>query len=199
MVSVITSNFPNDSSIIAGVFNIGSPKRLILFHFRYIKTTLKFCQKDEKLLAYYRKRQQKLSLSKLNYTYRLNPVDVSIVLGHFRQKWNFAVFWKKSQSSTDPKKKLMLGSWCSHKGSIPFPKIRQLSNILWNYSFFFVINQYDRPESRKDFFFMCISSTFTHLKKKPQSPCRYIFVYLRSQPRRTCSKKLLKLAKLHAY
>ena len=119
MVSVITSNFPNDSSIIAGVFNIGSPKRLILFHFRYIKTTLKFCQKDEKLLAYYRKRQQKLSLSKLNYTYRLNPVNVCIVLGHFRQKWNFVVFWKKSQSSTDPKKKLMLGSWCSHKRSIP--------------------------------------------------------------------------------
>ena len=40
--------------------------------------------------------------------------------------------------------------------------------------------------------FIFISSTFTHLKTKPQSPGRNIFGYLGSQPTRSCSKKLLK-------
>ena len=47
-VAVTTSNFPNDFSNIAGVFNIGSPKLLIRFNFQHPKTTLKHCQKNEK-------------------------------------------------------------------------------------------------------------------------------------------------------
>ena len=199
MAEVITSNFTNNFSTIEGVFNIASPKRLILFHFRYPKTTLKFCQRDKKLLAHSGKCQQKLLLSKLNYTYRLNPVNVCIVFGNFRQKWNFLVFWKKSQNCTDPKKKLMLGRWCSHKRSIPSPKIQLLSNILRNYSNFFAINQYDCREYRKEFFIYVYIINIYTFEKNPQSLGRYIFVYLRSQPTRTCWKRLLKLVKLHAY
>ena len=138
-------------------------------------------------------------LSKLSYTDRLNPVNVCIVFGNFRHKWIFFVFWKKSQNCTDPKKKLMLGRWCSHKRSIPSPKIQLLSNILWNYSNFFVINQYDCPEYRKDFFIYVYIINIYTFEKKTQSPGTHVFVYLRSQPTRTCWKRLLKLVRLHAY
>ena len=50
-VAVTTSNFPTDFSNIAGVFNIGSPKLPIRLNSHYPKPTLKYCQKDEKLLA----------------------------------------------------------------------------------------------------------------------------------------------------
>ena len=84
-----------------------------------------------------------------NYNYGLNAFNVSIVFRHFRQKWNFVVFWKKSRKVPQIQRKnpcCVVGA-CTEEIS---PKIRQSSSILWNYSVFIVINQSDRPESRKE-------------------------------------------------
>ena len=67
-VTVTTSNFPNDFSNIADVFNIGSPKLLIRFKCQYPKTTLKYCHKNEKWLA--NSRELYLWTEQLQYQYR---------------------------------------------------------------------------------------------------------------------------------
>ena len=84
-----------------------------------------------------------------NYTYGLNAFNVSIIFTHFRQKWNFVVVWKKSRNVPQIQWK---NSCCVVGASTKevSTKIRQSSSILWNYSVFIVINQSDRPESRKE-------------------------------------------------
>ena len=133
-----TSDFLNDFLNIARVFNIGSPKLLIRFNSQYPKTTQKFSQKDEKLVAY----------SRELYLWT-EQFHVSIVFGHFRQKWNFVVYWKKPRKLPQIQRKNSCWVVRAHTKEVS-PKIRQLSSILRNYSIFIVINQSDRPESRKE-------------------------------------------------
>ena len=84
-----------------------------------------------------------------NYTYGLNGFNVSTAFGHFRQEMKFCSFLEKTPiSSTDPKKKLMSGGWYSYKKIIP--ENSAVVQYFMKLQYFHLINQSDRPESRKD-------------------------------------------------
>ena len=86
-----------------------------------------------------------------NGTYGLNTFNVTIVFRHFRQKWNFQVFGKNPAKFQQLQRK---NSCCvvGARTKEVSPKIRQSPSILWNCSIFVVINQSDRPESRKELY-----------------------------------------------
>ena len=135
-----TPNITNDSSNIARVFNIGSPKLLIWFNSQYPEATLKFCQKDEKLLAYSRKWYLWTEHFQCYYSFQT-----------FQTEMKFSSFWKKPHKVQQIQRK---NSCCviGARTKEVSPKIRQLSSILWNCSIFVVINQSDCPESRKELY-----------------------------------------------
>ena len=90
-------------------FNTWSPKHLIYLYFQCPKIFLKLCQKDDKLLAYSRKRQQKFILSKENYL-RTRPFQCQHRFWTFRSKMEFCSFLeKKSRNATDTQKKALVG------------------------------------------------------------------------------------------
>ena len=95
-----TPNITNDSSNIARVFNIGSPKLLIWFNSQYPEATLKFCRKDEKLLAYSRKWY--LWTEHLQCYYRFQT---------FQTEMKFWSFWKKNLSNLHRSKEKTHVAW----------------------------------------------------------------------------------------
>ena len=133
-VAVTTSNFPNEFSNIAGVFNIGSRRLLIRFNSQYPKTTLKHCQKNEKLLAY--PRELYLWTEQFQCQYRFRTFQIRNEILQFSRK-NPAKFHRTI-------KKLTLGAWHSLKKVSPeFGSCPVFYEI--------VINQSDRPESKKSY------------------------------------------------
>ena len=137
-VAVPTSNFPNDIANIVRVFNIGSLKLLEWFNSQYPEATLKFCQKDEKVLAY--SRELYLWIEKFQFEYLFRT---------FQTEMKFCSFLEKNRKVPQFQRKnscWVVGARTKEVSS----KIRQLSSILWNYSIFIVINQSDRPEFRKE-------------------------------------------------
>ena len=100
-------------------------------------------RKMTNLLAYSRKSQQNFFLTKENYL-RTRPFQCQHRFWTFRSVMEFRSFLEeKSRSATDTQKKLMLGSWCSHKRREKevSPKIRHSSKILWNCSIFIVTRE----------------------------------------------------------
>ena len=83
-VAVPTSNFPNDIANIVRVFNIGSPKLLKWFNSQYPEATLKFCQKDEKVLAY--SRELYLWIEKFQCEYRFRTFQTEMKFCSFLEK-----------------------------------------------------------------------------------------------------------------
>ena len=97
-VAVPTSNFPNDIANIVRVFNIGSPK---LWN--------DLTPSTQKPLWNSVRRMKKYLHTLENYTYGLKSFNVSIVFGHFRQKLNFAFFWKKTAKFHRSKERTHVG------------------------------------------------------------------------------------------